>query len=160
MCKAGLGVATVGANTIFAAITGISIAAAAVFNKIAVPQMVRHGYNARFATGVVAGSSVLGMLIPPSLLLILYGLLTDQSIGDLFLAGIGPGILLSVVFGLGIIATAVFAPRFIGNPTIPEDGALSGTEVLAQGLPIVLLIPFVLAGIYGGVVTPVAHGPS
>jgi len=117
--KGGLGVGTVGANAIFAAITGISIASAAVFNKIAVPQMVRHGYNARFATGVVAGSSVLGMLIPPSLLLILYGLLTDQSIGDLFLAGIGPGILLSVVFGLGIIATAVFAPRFIGNPTIP-----------------------------------------
>jgi C4-dicarboxylate transporter DctM subunit len=77
--KGGLGVGTVGANAIFAAITGISIASAAVFTKIAVPQMIRHGYTPRFATGVVAGSSVLGMLIPPSLLLILFGILTEQA---------------------------------------------------------------------------------
>ena len=88
--KGGLGVGTVGANAIFAAITGISIASAAVFTKIAVPQMIRHGYTPRFATGVVAGSSVLGMMIPPSLLLILFGILAEQSIGDLFIAGIGP----------------------------------------------------------------------
>ena len=98
--RGGLGVGTVGANAIFAAITGISIASAAVFTKIAVPQMIRHGYAPRFAVGVVAGSSVLGMLIPPSLLLILYGILTEQSIGDLFIAGIGPGILLAVFFAV------------------------------------------------------------
>src|SRR5690606_18799665 len=69
----GLGVATVAANAIFAAITGISIASAAIFTKIAVPEMVRHGYTPRFAVGLTAGSSVLGMLIPPSLLLIIYG---------------------------------------------------------------------------------------
>ncbi|RMF40816.1 MAG: TRAP transporter large permease subunit, partial [Alphaproteobacteria bacterium] len=79
--RGGLGVGTVGANAIFAAVTGISIASAAVFTRLAVPEMMRHGYSARFATGVVAGSSVLGMLIPPSLLLILYGLLTEQSVG-------------------------------------------------------------------------------
>ncbi|MGO4830944.1 TRAP transporter large permease subunit, partial [Rhizobiaceae sp. 2RAB30] len=75
----GLGIATVAANAVFAAITGISIASAAVFTKVAVPEMVRHGYTGRFAVGVVAGSSVLGMLIPPSLLFILYGVLTEQS---------------------------------------------------------------------------------
>ncbi|MCB1361737.1 MAG: TRAP transporter large permease subunit, partial [Rhodobacteraceae bacterium] len=74
--KGGLGMATVGANAVFAAITGISIASAAVFAKVAVPEMTRIGHTARFATGVVAGSSVLGMLIPPSLLLILYGILS------------------------------------------------------------------------------------
>jgi len=92
----GLGIATVGANAVFAAITGISIASAAVFSKVAVPEMVRAGHNARFATGVVAGSSVLGMLIPPSLLMILYGILSEQSVGLLFMAGIGPGLLLAL----------------------------------------------------------------
>jgi len=97
--KGGLGVGTIAANTIFAAITGISIASAAVFTKIAVPELRRRGYEPRFSVGVVAGSSVLGMLIPPSLLLILYGLLTEQSIGDLFLAGLGPGLILALLFG-------------------------------------------------------------
>ena len=96
--KGGLGVATVAANAVFAAITGISIASAAVFTKVAVPEMVRLGYKPRFSVGVVTGSSVLGMLIPPSLLLILFGVLTETSIGDLFTAGILPGILLSTAF--------------------------------------------------------------
>ncbi|XWN30047.1 MAG: TRAP transporter large permease [Devosia sp.] len=156
--KGGLGVGTVGANAIFAAITGVSIASAAVFTKIAVPQMVRNGYTPRFATGVVAGSSVLGMLIPPSLLLILYGILTEQSIGDLFIAGIGPGLLLSFVFGVGIVAAAAFAPKTLGSPTVPEEGGLTQGEILAKGLPIVSLIVLVLGGIYGGIFTPVEAG--
>ena len=98
--KGGLGVATVGANAVFAAVTGVSIASAAVFTKIAVPEMIRLGYQPRFAVGVVAGSSVLGMLIPPSLLLIIYGLLAEQSIGDLFIAGIVPGLLLATAFAI------------------------------------------------------------
>ena len=76
--RGGLGVATVVANAAFAAVTGISIASAAVFTKIAVPEMLHLGYQPRFAVGVVAGSSVLGMLIPPSLLLIIFGLLAEQ----------------------------------------------------------------------------------
>ena len=156
--RGGLGVGTVGANAIFAAITGISIASAAVFTKIAVPQMIRHGYTSRFATGVVAGSSVLGMLIPPSLLLILYGILTEQSIGDLFIAGIGPGLLLAILFGLGIVAMATFAPGFVGRPETGEDAALSGGELIAKGLPITALIVLVLGGIYAGFFTPVEAG--
>ena len=92
----GLGVATVAANAVFAAITGISVAAAAIFTKIAVPEMVREGYTTRFAVGLTAGSSLLGMLIPPSLLLIIYGVLAEVSIGALFLAGNA-----SRVFGIG-----------------------------------------------------------
>src|SRR3546814_7934029 len=94
--KGGLGLATVGANAVFAAITGISIASASVFTKVAVPEMMRHGYTPRFSVGVVAGSSVLGMLIPPSLLMIIYGVLAEESIGRMFLAGVLPGIFLAL----------------------------------------------------------------
>jgi tripartite ATP-independent transporter DctM subunit len=158
--RGGLGVGTVGANAIFAAITGISIASAAVFTRIAVPEMRRHGYSARFSAGVVAGSSVLGMLIPPSLLLILYGILAEQSIGDLFLAGIGPGLLLAVAFGAGILLMATVAPRFVGAPA-PATGpvaALSAAELFRKGGPIAGLIALVLGGIYAGVFTPVEAG--
>ena len=156
--KGGLGVGTVAANAIFAAVTGISIASAAVFTKIAVPEMRRHGYTDRFAVGVVAGSSVLGMLIPPSLLLILYGLLTEQSIGDLFVAGIGPGILLSVFFAFGIVAMAWFTPKFIGENLSGDSVALTSSELISKGLPITALISIVLGGIYGGFFTPVEAG--
>ncbi len=156
--KGGLGVGTVGANAIFAAITGISIASAAIFTKIAVPEMVRHGYTKRFAAGIVAGSSVLGMLIPPSLLLILYGVLTEQSIGDLFLAGILPGLLMAALFALGVVAMATFAPKFTGSPEADNSPALPASVILAKALPIALLILLVLGGIYGGLFTPVEAG--
>ncbi len=157
--KGGLGIGTVGANAIFAAITGISIASAAVFTRIAVPEMIRHGYNKRFAVGVVAGSSVLGMLIPPSLLLILYGLLTEQSVGDLFIAGIVPGMLLALAFGFGIWLTAVLRPHWLGGGiSDPSDDPLSLGEVAAKGLPIFALITLVLGGIYGGFFTPIEAG--
>jgi len=156
--RGGLGIGTIAANTIFAAITGISIASAAVFTKIAVPEMRRHGYTPRFSVGVVAGSSVLGMLIPPSLLLILYGLLTEQSIGDLFLAGIGPGIVLALLFALGTVAMAVIVPRFVGVSAGGGNAASSPAELLAKGLPIAALILLVLGGIYLGVFTPVEAG--
>ena len=156
--KGGLGVGTIAANTIFAAITGISIASAAVFTKIAVPELRRHGYTARFAVGVVAGSSVLGMLIPPSLLLILYGLLTEQSIGDMFLAGLGPGLVLAVLFGSGTVIMAIWAPGYVGHNLSVGDETLSPTELLSKGLPITLLIGLVLGGIYAGFFTPVEAG--
>jgi C4-dicarboxylate transporter DctM subunit len=96
--RGGLGVATVAANAVFAAITGISIASAAVFTRVAVPQMLRFRLPPGLPPGVVAGSSVLGMLIPPSLLMILYGFLSNQSVGDLFTAGIVPGLLLALAY--------------------------------------------------------------
>lgn len=155
----GLGIGTVGANAIFAAITGISIASAAVFTRIAVPEMVRHGYSKRFSVGVVAGSSVLGMLIPPSLLLILYGLLTEQSVGDLFIAGVLPGLLLATVYAVGIFAAARIRPQLLGN--ISDDateGHLGPREIMAKGLPLAALIGLVLGGIYDGFFTPIEAG--
>ena len=156
--RGGLGVGTVGANAIFAAITGISIASAAIFTKIAVPEMVRHGYTARFAVGIVAGSSVLGMLIPPSLLLILYGVLTEQSIGDLFIAGVLPGLLMALLFGVGVVAMARFWPSFTGRPEMDIAPRFSRPELAMKAIPILLLIGLVLGGIYGGLFTPVEAG--
>lgn len=159
--KGGLGVGTVVANAIFAAITGISIASAAVFTKIAVPEMIRHGYTPRFSTGVVAGSSVLGMLIPPSLLLILYAILAQLSVGDMFLAGILPGILLATLFSVGILVVAYLRPSWIGDFSA-ENGADANDETLWQltlrGGPIALLIFVVLGGIYSGFFTPIEAG--
>ena len=159
--KGGLGIGTVGANAIFAAITGISIASAAVFTRIAVPEMIKHGYSKRFSVGVVAGSSVLGMLIPPSLLLILYCLLTEQSVGDLFIAGIIPGLLLAIVFATGIFLMAIFWPNFIGKDIDSDSAKLSTivpSELLAKGMPIFILISMVIGGIYGGFFTPIEAG--
>lgn len=160
--RGGLGVATVAANAVFAAITGISIASAAVFTRVAVPQMLRFGYQPKFAVGVVAGSSVLGMLIPPSLLMILYGFLSDQSVGDLFTAGIVPGLLLAVAFGVVIVLMAHLRPGMIYRDATPqpmEDEALMPLgEMVRKIVPIVLLIGSILGGIYAGFFTATEAG--
>lgn len=160
--RGGLAIGTVGANAVFAAITGISIASAAVFTKIAVPHMIKFGYSQRFSVGVVAGSSVLGMLIPPSLLLILYGILTEQSIGDLFIAAIIPGILLAIVFGFGILLLSLFWPSFVHSKKIYNEKLdlqlMNLREFLKKGAPLVILIVVVLGGIYGGFFTPIEAG--
>ena len=96
--RSGLAIATVGANAVFAAVTGVSVASAAVFSNVAFPQMQRYGYSKRMSLGVIGGSSILGMLIPPSLLMILYGILTQVSIGAMFIAGLLPGIVLAIMF--------------------------------------------------------------
>ena len=161
--RGGLGIATVAANAVFAAITGISIASAAVFTKVAVPEMLRHGHTPRFSVGVVAGSSVLGMLIPPSLLLILYGVLTEKSVGDLFIAGVIPGILLALAYIVGILLMGRFWPGFVGG----NDSALAGNEIevrlsgldmAGKLLPVVMLVGLVLGGLYGGIFTPTEAG--
>lgn len=154
----GLGIATVAANAVFAAITGISIASAAVFTRIAVPEMRRAGYTPRFAVGVVAGSSVLGMLLPPSLLLILYAVLAEESIGRLFIAGILPGILLAVVYSILIAFMAVYNKRWVGDVSKVDLPPLSRREVLVKLLPTTILIIIVLGGIYGGIFTPTEAG--
>ena len=159
--KGGLGVATVAANAVFAAVTGISVASAAVFTKVAVPEMIRLGYRPRFAVGVVAGSSVLGMLIPPSLLLIVFGLLSEQSIGDLFIAGIVPGLLLALVFGLGILSAAHFFPQRV-QATLADrqtpDQPVSAGQAMLKLAPLVVLIVAVIGGIYAGWFTPTESG--
>ncbi len=162
--RGGLGIATVAANAVFAAITGVSIASASVFTKVAVPEMLRLGYEPRFAVGVVAGSSVLGMLIPPSLLLILYAVLTDQSVGDMFIAGVVPGILLSLLYGVGILVMAYGFPHMVGSAAMDAargktlEVTMTGLEAFNKLAPIALLIALIIGGIYGGIFTPTEAG--
>ena len=166
--RGGLGMATVVANAIFASITGASVASASVFSKVAVPEMMRHGYSGRFAVGTVAGSSVLGMLIPPSVLLIIYALIVEESVGSLFIAGIGPGLLLTVAFCGLIYVMSTFFPRavLIESPldAVQIEGAqeddLRGLDLLWRAAQIVLLVALVLGGLYGGWFTPVEAGAA
>ncbi|NND92339.1 MAG: TRAP transporter large permease [Granulosicoccus sp.] len=151
----GLGISTVAANALFAAVSGISVASAAIFSSIAVPEMKRHGYQPRFAAGIVAGSSVLGMLIPPSLLMILYAVLAEQSLGDLFIAGILPGILLALSLMMSVILMVKMFPGFTGHTlSVPQERTLDARAMVARTLPIFSLVCIVLGGIYGGVFTP------
>lgn len=159
--RGGLGIATVAANAAFAAITGISIASAAIFSKIAVPEMVREGYTPKFAVGLTAGSSVLGMLIPPSILLIIYGVIAEVSIGNLFKAAVIPGLMLSVAFAVGVFVMTLFWPSFVGR--VGRGEALPAAQLgrtLLGLVPVVILIVLVLGGIYGGIFAPHEAGAA
>ncbi|MFN0304393.1 MAG: TRAP transporter large permease [Burkholderiales bacterium] len=165
--KGGLGMATVAANAIFAAITGVSVASASIFSKLSVPEMLRYGYNKRFAVGTVAGSSVLGMLIPPSVLFIIYGIISEQSIGDLFISGIGPGLLLTFAYCVQILIMAYWFPKSVVTDQRAFDAAarasaveMASVNLWAKALPILTLVVLVLGGLYAGVFTPVEAGAA
>lgn len=162
--RGGLGMATVAANAVFAAVTGVSIASAAVFTKVAVPEMIRHGYTMRFATGTVAGSSILGMLIPPSLLMIIYGVLAEVSIGKMFLAGVIPGVLIAVGFAVLIFVMAAYFPhKVMKDPSLSRALAnaaptMSRGEMMEKSLPIMALVALIMGGLYTGYFTPTEAG--
>lgn len=145
--KGGIGMATVGANAAFAAVTGSSIASASVFSKVSVPQMMHYGYNPRFAVGVVAGSSVLGMIIPPSAMLIIYSFVAEQSVGEMFLAGVIPGLMLAVAYVAAIWGMGRFTPGFVGGRPADEYELLPWSEIAGKTLPTIGLIAIVLGGI-------------
>lgn len=152
--------ATVGANAMFAAITGISIASASLFAKVAVPEMLQRGYSPALATGVVAGSSMLGMLIPPSILLILYAFLTDRSVADMYAAALVPGLLLALGFSATIAVIGLTRPAMIGEPLADRNTRenLGILRTIKLSFPILLLIIVVLGGIYGGIFTATEAG--
>ena len=161
--RGGLGIATVAANAAFAAVTGSSIASASVFTRVSVPEMIRYQYTNRFAVGVVAGSSVLGMIIPPSVMLIIYAFVAEQSVGDMFLAGVVPGLVLSAAFAAAIFAMTYFTPTFVGRGALVDAGGkplMSTVEILAKLAPLTLLILIVLGGIYAGIVTASEAGAA
>lgn len=157
----GLGHATVVGNAIFSAITGVTVAAVVMFTKLAVPEMLKRGYHPRLAVGVVAGSAMLGMLIPPSVLMIIYAVLTEISIGDIYNAGILPGIILTAAFCGAIVAIALLKPDWVGKS---DTGVAAATEppdnrsIAAMLAPIVALVLIVLGGMYGGLFTATEAG--
>jgi tripartite ATP-independent transporter DctM subunit len=165
-----LAVATVLGNALFAAIVGVSVASAATFSRIAYPQMVRLGYDRTVAAGCVAGSSALGMLIPPSVLMIVWGVLTELSIGKLFLAGVIPGLLLALMYAVWCIGAAVVTPhRYGGHGAVAMPGVSPGagfdpaastydaaptSKEWLGALGATLLVFIVLGGIWLGAFTP------
>lgn len=147
----GLGIATIAACTIFAAISGSSVATALTIGSVAIPQMIRFGYEPRAAYGLVAAGGTLGILIPPSGPMVLYGVTTDTSIGGLFMAGIVPGLVMAGVFvAWSMVSTAVAHKHILREPraTLREALAAIRKSVWAISLPV-----FVLGGMYAGVFT-------
>ncbi len=153
-----LAVATVGGNAVFAAVTGVSIAAAAAFSRIAYPQMRLHGYDRTFALGSVAGSACLGMIIPPSVLLIVWGIIAEKSIAQLFIAGAIPGLILAAFFMVYIALSATINPELAPKYHDESDEMQMTTSEIASGFGIGCIILLVLGGIWGGLFTPTEAG--
>ncbi|MCE8538003.1 TRAP transporter large permease [Ruegeria pomeroyi] len=153
----GLAIASVFGCSGFAAVTGSSVACAAAMGKVAVPEMLRNGYDARLASGTVAAAGTIGALIPPSILLIVFGVIAQVSINDLFLGGIGAGIATAVTY------VAVILIRVKLNPALAPNVAEHVTwtqnfKALKGALPVILLIVGVLGGLFGGLFTATQAG--
>jgi len=152
----GLGVATVFATAGFAAVSGASVATSAVFARIAIPEMLKEGYDKRFAAGVVAAGGTLASLIPPSAILVIYAIITESSVGKLLLAGFVPGFVSALIYGALIIGMAKFR-KDLGPPV----GGFTWSErfsVLPGALPIFAVVGIIILCIYGGYGTPTEAG--
>ena len=148
----GLGLATVGACGSFAAICGSSLATAAAMSKVALPEMERYKYDPRLATGTIAAGGTIGILIPPSVIMVIYGILTETSIADLFIAGIIPGLVLIALFMLTVWLLASLFPEL--GPKGPGSTIREKVAAVRQVWGTILLFVIVLGGIYTGIFTP------
>jgi len=147
----GLGVATILSCTLFAAISGSSVATAATIGTVAIPEMIRRGYARPLTFGLLAAGGTLGILIPPSIPLILYGVIANQSILQLFMAGIGPGLFLAVAFTLVGVMLSRFSATYqpIPKATWSERG-----RATLLAMPTILLAVAIIGSIYTGIATP------
>ena len=154
--RGGLGIATIAACGGFAAICGSSVATAATFSAVAYPEMRRHGYPKSFAAGVIAAGGTLGIMIPPSTVLAVYGIITQQDIGKLFIAGVIPGILATLMYMATVTIIGYVRPGFL-----PETSKAPWSERLAALRDVwatLLLFAFVIGGLYGGLFTATEAG--
>ena len=150
--RGGLALATVGACGAFAAICGSSVATAATMSKVALPEMKKYRYSDSMATGSVAAGGIIGILIPPSVILVLYGLLTESSIGDLFIAGFLPGILTIIVFMIVISIVTRLHPE--SGPKGEKSTWKQKLNATLKTWAITALFATVIGGIYFGIFTP------
>jgi C4-dicarboxylate transporter DctM subunit len=151
--KGALAISTIGACTIFGAMTGSSIATAIVFAKVSAPEMIRHGYNKNLSYALCAASGALGMMIPPSILAVIYGVLVEESIGKVLIAGIGPGLTLAICLSLGVVLL-LYANPSLGPPAEGIKSSLKEKFISIPKLwPIFVIIVIVIGGIYTGVFT-------
>lgn len=153
----GLAVASVGACTLFAAASGSSVATAAAMARIATPEMLRHNYDRGLATGVIAASGTLGSLIPPSVLLVLYGVYAQVSVGQLFMAGVLPGIVSALLYAVMIVGRCWITPSLAGR--VDETFSRAQTlEAVKDIWPLPVLVASVIGGIFLGVFSPTEAG--
>ena len=151
--RGGLAHGTVLGCTGFAALSGSSVASALTIGRVALPEMKRYGYDSKFAAGAVAAGGTLGILIPPSTGFVIYAILTEESIGRLFLAGVIPGILLAGMFMVTIFIQTAFKPKI--GPAARRYNWREKRSALGRAMSILFIIFVSIGGIYGGVFTPV-----
>ena len=154
--RGGLGIATIAACGGFAAISGSSVATAATFSTVAYPEMRRYGYPQSFATGVIAAGGTLGAMLPPSTVLAVYGIITEQDIGKLFIAGILPGLLAASMYICTVVIIGLVKPDFL--PRTPVHDWKERLDGLRNIWAMLLLFVFVISGLYGGLFTPTEAG--
>jgi len=154
--RGGLGIATIAACGGFAAISGSSVATAATFSTVAYPEMRRFGYPQAFATGVIAAGGTLGAMLPPSTVLAVYGIITEQDIGKLFIAGIVPGLLAVSMYMTTVAIIGAVRPGYLpAGPRSSWKQRLAGIRSIWATL---LLFVFAIGGLYGGLFTPTEAG--
>jgi C4-dicarboxylate transporter DctM subunit len=154
--RGGLGLATIVSCGGFAAISGSSVATAATFSTVAYPEMRRYGYPQSFATGVIAAGGTLGAMLPPSTVLAVYGLITQQDVGKLFQAGIIPGLLAMAMYMVTIAVICRVRPNLL--PTVPKASWAERAAGLKDVWAPLLLFVLVIGGLYGGIFTPTEAG--
>jgi C4-dicarboxylate transporter DctM subunit len=147
----GVGIATIAACTVFAAISGSSVATALTIGSVAIPQMIRFGYEPRAAYGLVAAGGTLGILIPPSGPMVLYGVVSDTSIGALFMAGVVPGLLMAAIFAAWTMGANAFGRRAVRRE--PRASMAEALGALRKSIWALTLPALVLGGMYAGVFT-------
>ncbi|MDF0603833.1 TRAP transporter large permease [Psychromarinibacter sp. C21-152] len=152
----GLGVATVFATAGFAAVSGASVATSAVFARIAIPEMLKLGYDKRFAAGVVAAGGTLASLIPPSAILVIYAIIVEQSVGKLLLAGFLPGAVSALIYGGLIVGLAKWRPAL--GPAVKGFTWGQRFAAIPGTLPILLVVFIIVYSIYFGWATPTEAG--
>tara|TARA_R110002110_G_scaffold284093_2_gene498210 strand:+ start:826 stop:2097 length:1272 start_codon:yes stop_codon:yes gene_type:complete len=147
----GLGIATIASCTIFSAISGSSVATAATIGSVAIKEMTDRGYHRPFVLGLIAAGGTLGILIPPSIPMIVYGVITEESIVDMFLAGVGPGLIMAGSF---IVFSFVYATLGKACKPVPKASRSERRVASLRALPIIMLAVIIIGGIYAGVFTP------
>ena len=152
----GMGVATVFSTAGFAAVSGASVATSAVFARIAIPEMLKLGYDKRFAAGVVAAGGTLASLIPPSAILVIYAIIVEQDVGALLMAGFLPGAVSALIYGGLVIFLATTRKDF--GPPISGFSWKQRFQTLPGAMPIFLVVAIIMICIYGGVGTPTEAG--
>ena len=153
----GLAVASIGGAAMFSAVTGSSLACAAALGRIAVPEMLRAGYQPGLATGVIAAAGTLGSLIPPSLVLLLFGIFAEVPISTLFIAAIVPGLLTAVAFSVMVVVRVWMNPALAPRPSDEDLAAITRTG-LRDIWPIILLVVCVFGGLFAGLFTATEAG--